>query len=332
MADADERIEAHAEPSIAIAGVTPASLGPDPLAEAVGEPEPEFTRRIEDVPMMLAAATLAASAFLPWYKLPNGVKASGWATGGWGPLIFLLGVAAVVAIALRRFRVHVTLPYPESIVLEGMGWLATITAILKARFRPSVGAIQMQTVPWVYAAVAAGIVLALLAGRVSGKTPFVSLPGWYRRRAGKIGAALLLVVIGGGAAFGFTNSFKVGPSSTAAGPGSGKSIGNPKVVNGLPACAKDFPVPTDFTPFNGIESQNALKTCVATFKTSRTAADAAAQLAQAFTRGGWTFKRETTGAASSFTITKPRCGSATVIASTGKDVYAVLNVSNCPPK
>jgi hypothetical protein len=264
------------------------------------------------------AAVLVASVFLPWYKAPTGFAQkglSGWATGTWGPVIAFLGLGALAIVALRRLRIPVSLPYPETIVLEAIGWVATLTAIVKARFKPEYETtvhlkVGLDNKIWI--AVAAGLALALLAGRASGKTPFVAVPGWLRGRAGKIGLAVLLVIVAGGAAFGLTNKYK--PATTSAGgvtPGGAA----PSTVRGkLPDCAKGFPVPAIAKPYSG-QSSNANNTCVALLTSQSKATDVANAFRAALTKAGYKFTvKAGVGGATVITLTSPRCGNLQIVA------------------
>ncbi|MCA1833891.1 MAG: hypothetical protein ABR548_02365 [Actinomycetota bacterium] len=315
------------EPSIAIAGVTPATLEPDEKTVAA-PPEEELARRPEDWLIVVAGAVLAASVFMPWYSASNGpskVSLSGWGSGTWASLILFLAAATIALVVLRRMRIRVALPFPESIVLEAFGWIGTLSGILKARLRPTIAplGLKFSVSAGVWIAIGAALALALLAGRVSGKSPFVPVPGWWRGKAGKIGLALLAVVVVGSAAFGLTSTYK----PPKAGSGSSALPPSPGVVKGkIPDCAKGFPIPSGIKPFTGSGGA----TCVAIFQTTMKAPATVAAFKAALTKAGYKFTSQTAGQGStSIRLTGPRCGSISIVAPQQGPVYISLVLSRC---
>jgi len=306
---AEPIVEAPQELEIAIAGVTPATLAPTveaPVTEAV-----TFERHAEDLPIALAGAALAVSVFLPWYRYPVGttaVTANGWQTGTWGPVVFFLGVGAVVLVALRRLKIAVSLPFPESVVLEGIGWLATLTSIVKARFRPEYQAgLKFGLGNWVWLAVGAGLAIALLAARSSGKAPFVAIPGWWRGRAGTVGAAVLVAIVAASAAFAATNSYKAKPLA-----GTPQAQQSSNAVRGqIPDCAKSVPFPRTFRPVSGASQSDS---CVALLATDQKPTDATAAIKASLTAGHWRFTA-TPGVSGStiLALTSPKCGTLQIV-------------------
>ena len=68
---------------------------------------------------LLAGVVLAVSAFTGWYSGPGeGVKVSvmGWDTGVAGKVVFFLGIAVVIVIALREVGVQMPATVPESLL------------------------------------------------------------------------------------------------------------------------------------------------------------------------------------------------------------------------
>jgi hypothetical protein len=316
------------EPAIAIAGVTPATLVTEEAPAPV--PEEELARRVEDWAMLALALLLAASTFLPWYTLPSPkISLTGWASGTWASLIFFLGAGAAVLVTLRRFGVRIALPFPESIVLEAFGWVATLAGILKARVRPTAGefGVKFGVGPGVWVAIGAALALALLAGRVSGKSPFVAVPGWYRGRAGKVGAAILLVIAAGSAAFGFTNSYKARSIQAGAGPG---TPGAPTVVrNRIPDCARGFPIPSGVKPYTGSGGATT-QPCVAIFQTTLKAAAVVSAFKQSLTAAHYAYTVSPGNrGATTFRLTSPRCGQLNIVAPQSGPVFVSLVLSAC---
>ena len=73
---------------------------------------------------LLAGVVLAVSAFTGWYSGPGeGVKVSvmGWDTGVAGKVVFFLGIAVVIVIALREVGVQMPATVPESLLTIALG-------------------------------------------------------------------------------------------------------------------------------------------------------------------------------------------------------------------
>jgi hypothetical protein len=82
----------------------------------------------------VAGLVLAVSAFTGWYTGPSeGVTVSvlGWHTGTLGKLVFLIGLAVVVLVALRELGVAMPAALPESLVAIALGALATIFVLVR---------------------------------------------------------------------------------------------------------------------------------------------------------------------------------------------------------
>jgi hypothetical protein len=82
----------------------------------------------------LGGLVLAVSAFTGWYTGPGeGVTVSviGWNTGTLGKLVFFLGLAAVLVVALREVGVDLPAAVPESLITITIGSLATIFVLIR---------------------------------------------------------------------------------------------------------------------------------------------------------------------------------------------------------
>jgi hypothetical protein len=78
---------------------------------------------------------LAVSAFTGWYvgTLPNGLSlaVTGWHAGPLGKLVFFIGLATLILEALREAGIALPATVPESLVLLGLGALATIFVLIR---------------------------------------------------------------------------------------------------------------------------------------------------------------------------------------------------------
>lgn len=88
----------------------------------------------------ISALVLVLSTFMAWYSGDGGsgltLSVIGWNTGTLGKLTFLLGVAVLVLLALRRFGIVLPASLPESLVLIGLGVLATVFVLYRAIWVP----------------------------------------------------------------------------------------------------------------------------------------------------------------------------------------------------
>ena len=78
---------------------------------------------------------LALSALTGWYSGEGeGVTVSvlGWHTGVLGKLVLVLGLLAVLVVALRQWGIDLPAAVPESLVVIGLGALATIFVLVRA--------------------------------------------------------------------------------------------------------------------------------------------------------------------------------------------------------
>ena len=90
---------------------------------------------------LLAGVVLAVSAFTGWYSGPGeGVKVSvmGWDTGVAGKVVFFLGIAVVLVIALRELGVQMPATVPESLLTIALGSAATIIVLIRTISKPDV--------------------------------------------------------------------------------------------------------------------------------------------------------------------------------------------------
>jgi hypothetical protein len=83
----------------------------------------------------VAGLVLAVSAFTDWYSgaQADGLTLSviGWHTGSLGKLVFFIGLAALILEALREAGIELPATVPESLVLIGLGSLATIFVLIR---------------------------------------------------------------------------------------------------------------------------------------------------------------------------------------------------------
>jgi hypothetical protein len=118
---------------------------PDTLQEPEWEPEPEpraAPRRgapslwgMGERLTWMTGVVLALSAFTGWYSGEGeGVTVSviGWHTGVLGKLVFLIGVLAILVVALRQWGFDLPAAVPESLVVIGLGALSTIFVLVRA--------------------------------------------------------------------------------------------------------------------------------------------------------------------------------------------------------
>lgn len=82
----------------------------------------------------IAGLVLALSSFMGWYAGSGvGVKLSviGWNSGLLGKLVFFIGLAVLVILALREFGFELPPSVPESLVVLGLGALATVCVLIR---------------------------------------------------------------------------------------------------------------------------------------------------------------------------------------------------------
>jgi hypothetical protein len=83
----------------------------------------------------LAGLVLALSSFMDWYAGSSvegpTLAVIGWHTGILGKLVFFVGLAALGLAALRRAGIELPASIPESVVVIGLGSLATIFVLVR---------------------------------------------------------------------------------------------------------------------------------------------------------------------------------------------------------
>jgi hypothetical protein len=82
----------------------------------------------------VAGLVLALSSFMGWYTGSGlGVQLAviGWHAGILGKLVFFIGLAVVAIVALRAAGFDLPASLPESLVVLGLGALATVFVLLR---------------------------------------------------------------------------------------------------------------------------------------------------------------------------------------------------------
>jgi hypothetical protein len=96
----------------------------------------------------LSGLVLTLSTFMSWYSGSGGYRlvlsVIGWHTGLIGQIVFFLGLAVLMLVALRIFGVALPASLPESLIVIGIGVLATILVMVRLiwipdRFLPADG-------------------------------------------------------------------------------------------------------------------------------------------------------------------------------------------------
>jgi len=83
---------------------------------------------------LLAGVVLSVSAFTGWYSgSGDGVQVSvtGWDTGAAGKVVFFLGIAVVLVVALREVGIELPATVPESLLTIFLGAVATIIVLVR---------------------------------------------------------------------------------------------------------------------------------------------------------------------------------------------------------
>jgi hypothetical protein len=112
-------------------------LAPDPVA-----PEPRPHTRgagsglwgAGERVTWVAGLVLMLSAFMDWYAGSGvGVKLAviGWHTGVLGKLVFIIGLAVLLLVVLRESGFELPPSVPESLLVVGLGALATIFVLIR---------------------------------------------------------------------------------------------------------------------------------------------------------------------------------------------------------
>ena len=82
----------------------------------------------------VAGLVLMLSSFMGWYSGSGlGVKLAviGWHTGTLGKHVFFIGLAIVVLVALRAYGFDLPSSIPESLVVLGLGAVATVFVLIR---------------------------------------------------------------------------------------------------------------------------------------------------------------------------------------------------------
>jgi hypothetical protein len=116
---------------------TPEPLPPQPAEPRAPRPAPRpavpgyWGERLA----WLAGLVLAISAFTDWYSGSEAggptLSVIGWHTGALGKLVFFIGLATLILEALRQAGIELPASVPESLVLVGLGSLATIFVLIR---------------------------------------------------------------------------------------------------------------------------------------------------------------------------------------------------------
>ena len=113
---------------------------------------------------LLTGVVLAVSAFTGWYSgAGEGVRVSvtGWDTGIAGKIVFFLGVAVVVFVALSEAGVEPPAAVPQSLVTIVLGSAATIIVLVRAISIPDDFFFAGRGVGiWISLAAAIGVIVA----------------------------------------------------------------------------------------------------------------------------------------------------------------------------
>lgn len=112
----------------------PPSSEPPPPPNAGYRPATDGIWAAGDRVTWVAGLVLMLSSFMGWYSGSGlGVKLAviGWHTGTLGKLVFFIGLAIVVLVALRAYGFDLPSSIPESLVVLGLGALATVFVLIR---------------------------------------------------------------------------------------------------------------------------------------------------------------------------------------------------------
>lgn len=96
----------------------------------------------------LGGLVLTLGSFMGWYSISGDLRGTlsvlGWHTGTIGKLVFAVGVAVLVLLALRAFGVELPPSVPDGLVIAGLGLVGTILVLIRLidipeTFQPAVG-------------------------------------------------------------------------------------------------------------------------------------------------------------------------------------------------
>jgi len=112
----------------------PPSSGSPPPPSAGYRPAADGIWAAGDRVTWVAGLVLMLSSFMGWYSGSGlGVKLAviGWHTGTLGKLVFFIGLAIVVLVALRAYGFDLPSSIPESLVVLGLGAVATVFVLIR---------------------------------------------------------------------------------------------------------------------------------------------------------------------------------------------------------
>jgi CubicO group peptidase (beta-lactamase class C family) len=83
----------------------------------------------------VSALVLAVSAFTGWYQGDGDegptLSVIGWHTGWLGQVVFFIGLAVLALVALREAGIDLPAGVPESLIVIGLGSVATILVLIR---------------------------------------------------------------------------------------------------------------------------------------------------------------------------------------------------------
>jgi hypothetical protein len=108
--------------------------GPPPPRNTGYRPAADGIWAAGDRVTWVSGLVLMLSSFMGWYSGSGlGVKLAviGWHTGTLGKLVFFIGLAIVVLVALRAYGFDLPSSIPESLVVLGLGAVATVFVLIR---------------------------------------------------------------------------------------------------------------------------------------------------------------------------------------------------------
>lgn len=113
---------------------------------------------------MLAGVVLAVSSFTGWYTgegVGTTISVTGWNTGIPGKLIFFLGAAVVILVALRELGIEPPADLPESLLVMALGAVSTVLVLVRVISIPDDFFFATRGVGiWIALAAAIGVIVA----------------------------------------------------------------------------------------------------------------------------------------------------------------------------
>jgi hypothetical protein len=113
----------------------PFSPEPPPPEDRVVVPLPAGIWAAGERVTAISGLVLALSTFMSWYAgsgdLGPTIAVIGWHTGAIGKIVFVLGLAIVVLVALRELGIELPPTIPESLIVIVLGSLATILVLIR---------------------------------------------------------------------------------------------------------------------------------------------------------------------------------------------------------